>query len=495
MPGLGAGGRFGSADAGTGSGVAPSVATSSRSRVAVLSVILAATLTLGLALIPDVGAAAHADPPNLAPAPAQLPADLDAMIPPPPIPHLRSIPARSVTPGADHGLQEFREAVMPSPTGDAFFDDWPADLADRHPGEIIANRDVTRIASVLLKARIGSARQIKVASRDARGLPSFATATILVPPRAWTGPGARPILVNNLPIVALGARCTAGWMLSHGETPDTNSTDIRPPVTQDALARGYAVIVPDHTGPRMAYAEPYVAAHAVLDSIRGAAGVDADDFASGPVAMIGYSGGAIATNATAKLVTSYAPELVPRFVGAAIGGVPADYRVLASSMNANLGTGVFHAAILGIARERPEVLPMANNLARWLSINSVLKNLCTSTMGYFGLTFVPTQVLSTSPDPFHSPVAERIYTITDMAGDAAAMPVYIYHGAQEWWIPASQARSLFDEQCRLGVNATYRDYPGEHMTTVFVAFDDTMHWLEARLAGRPPTDGCPRAPR
>ncbi|NED67283.1 lipase, partial [Streptomyces sp. SID10244] len=96
---------------------------------------------------------------------------------------------------------------------------------------------------------------------------------------------------------------------AHGKSGDTNNTDLRPETTQESLARGYAVIVPDHTGARMAYAEPYVAAHVVLDAVRAAASFDRTNFGAGPIAMLGYSGGAIATNATAKLVSTYAPEL------------------------------------------------------------------------------------------------------------------------------------------------------------------------------------------
>lgn len=443
-----------------------------------------------VALVAGSGSAAAA-PANLMPFPDQFPNRIDSMVPAPDVPRLNSIPARSVTPGATQDLQELREAIMPTPTGDAFFDTWPADLDRRAPGEIIQSRDVAPVAAPLLEVRVGYARQIKFATRDAQDRPLFATATLFVPPTPWTGRGARPVMVNNPPIVALGTRCTTGYTLSHGKSGDTNDTDLDPPTTQESLKKGYAVIVPDHTGARMAYAEPYVAAHVILDAIRAAESYDAKNFARGPLAMLGYSGGAIATNATAKLANTYAPEVAARFVGAAIGGVPADYRELAAAMNANLATGVFHAAILGITRERPELLPMANNVARWLATNDFFKNLCTGTMGYMGFSFVPTQALSNVPDPFGSPVAQEIFDITSMKDMKAAMPVFIYHGAQEWWIPASQARSLFAEQCRLGVNATYREYPGEHMTTVFTAFDDAMNWIEDRLAGRAPTSSCP----
>ncbi|NED69981.1 lipase, partial [Streptomyces sp. SID10244] len=56
----------------------------------------------------------------------------------------------------------------------------------------------------------------------------------------------------------------------------------------------------------------------------------------------------------------------------------------------------------------------------------------------------------------------------------------------------SQARALFAEQCRLGANASYREYPGEHMTTVFVGFRDAMNWLDDRLSGHRPVSQCPR---
>ncbi|MGV9709222.1 lipase family protein [Gordonia sp. NPDC003424] len=436
-------------------------------------------------------ATALADPPNMMPVPASVPEGIDAAVPAPPVPRLARIPARSVTPGAPRSLEELREAMMPSPSGDPFFDRWPADLAAHRPGNILFRRDVTPVAGPLMMTPIRYARQIKFRTVDASGRPLFGTATVFVPRAPWRGKGARPVVVNNVPIVALGTKCTPGYTLSHGYDSNANSTDIFPPLAQLALQKGYAVIVPDHTGARMAYAEPFVAAHVILDAIRAASADDPANFAHGPIAMLGYSGGAIATNATARLVPQYAPELQDRFVGAAIGGVPADYRALVGAMNANLASGVFLSAVMGISREHPDMLPMANNLARWLA-TSPLKDICTGTMGYLGLTMLPAQLLSNNPDPFHSPVAERLYELTSMPGTKSPMPLFIYHGAQEWWIPASQAQALFRDQCRLGANVTFREYPGEHMLVVFTGFPDAAAWLDQRLQGIPAPNGCPR---
>nr|WP_223205122.1 lipase family protein [Gordonia jinghuaiqii] len=434
---------------------------------------------------------ARAEPPNLAEVPSQLPKDLDAVIPPPPIKKLQRIPERSRIAGATHELQELREAIMPSPSGDRFFDHWPAGLAKRTPGEVLTTRRVTGTAQQLVFVPLRSARQVKFRTVDATGGPMFGTATLLLPRKAWTGPGARPILINNSPIVALGTKCTTGFTYAHGFTNNTNETDLIPPMTQLALDRGYAVIVPDHTGPRMAYAEPYVGAHVILDAVRAAARLDPTELARGPIAMVGYSGGAIATHGAAKLAGSYAPDIADRFVGAAVGGVPANFRAIAGAMNANLASGVFHSAILGVARERPEVLGMANHLAGWLA-TSELRNMCTDDMGNVGISHLPTQVLSNDPDPFHSPVADRLFEVTSMHDLAATMPLLIYQGHYEWWVPASQARALFHQQCELGATAIYREYPTEHVSGAFAGFPDTATWLDNRLRGIPARDECRR---
>ncbi|GAA3030561.1 lipase family protein [Gordonia defluvii] len=431
------------------------------------------------------------EPFTMGPIPNEVPRAINALIPPPPFPRLARIPQRAQTPGFSHRMQELREAVLPDPTGDPFFDRWAPDLAQRAPGELLASRDVTWPAGLLVTAPISSATQVKFASRDARGRPSFGTATILVPRDRWLGRGARPIVVNNLPIDSLGAACTAGMTLAHGVSIATGASDFIPPTTQLALARGYTVIVPDHQGPRQSYAEPVVAGHVILDSLRAAANLDRAKFGNSRIGMFGYSGGAIATNGSAKLIGSYAPELAPRMVGAALGGVPADFQILVGSMNANLATGVFHAATLGIARERPEMLTMVNNAAQWFA-TSPLKNVCLIPEALAGQTFLPMQLFSNDPDPFHSPIAYQVYAATKMADRRAGVPLYIFNGTQEFWIPATGARNLFRSQCRLGANATYREALGEHGIAALTGFPEAVMWLDARLQGQPAKNECPR---
>jgi hypothetical protein len=398
---------------------------------------------------------------------------IDQVIPSP-------IPANAADPAAE--LAALRAAVLPSPVGDPIFDQWPAGLDALSPGDLIESRDVTATAAWLTLVPIRSATLLKFRTDDAHGRPSYATATLIVPATEWTGPGDRPVLVNNLPIDALGRKCTPGYSLAHGLTTQSSATEFLPPTTQLAVLRGYAVLVPDHEGPWMAYAEPYVAGHAVLDAIRAVRGVDPAAYGDSRFAMTGYSGGAIATHGAAKLIDSYAPELADVIVGAALGGVPADFEILSRSMNANLASGIFMAATFAIGRERPEILAAMNNLGRWVT-TSMMKDTCASVFAVPGILHLPIDVGANIADPLRSELAIDIYEITRMQGMRSATPLYIYNGDQEWWIPAEGARNLYDEQCELGANAVYRGVLGEHIIGAATGYPEAMLWLDERLLG------------
>lgn len=410
---------------------------------------------------------------------------IDRVLPPPPIAPLPG-------PGTGGPASEptaLHRAVLPGPVGDPIFDHWPSDLADLAAGAVIEVRDITASAAPLIVVPIRQALLFKYRTTDAHGRPSFATATLVIPATASPVPGARPVLVNNLPIDALGRRCTPGYTLAHGLSFDSALTDFVPPTTHLAALRGYAVLIPDHEGPLMAYAEPYVAGHAVLDAVRAVRQWRADEFGASRFAMAGYSGGAIATHGAAKLIRSYAPELAPALAGAALGGVPADYEILARSMNGNLASGVFMAAVFGIARERPEILDRMNHLAQWVT-TSPMKDQCISVFALPGALLLPIDIAANTADPLQSALARDIYEVTRMSGLASATPLYIYNGEQEFWIPAEGARNLYREQCALGVPAVYRSVLGEHIIAAGLGYPEAVHWLDERLRGIPATSEC-----
>ncbi|MFC4125274.1 lipase family protein [Nocardia rhizosphaerae] len=149
---------------------------------------------------------------------------------------------------------------------------------------------------------------------------------------------------SGLPINSLGATCTPGYALAHGPHPKFNSGDLFPLTTAWALSRGHAVLVPDHEGPFMAYAEPTVAGHAVLDGIRAVRDLDPDMFGRSRFAVAGYSGGAIAAYGAAVLQPEYAPDLADAVAGVAMGGLISDYPAIARRFNGSVASGILMAA-------------------------------------------------------------------------------------------------------------------------------------------------------
>ena len=385
-------------------------------------------------------------------------------------------------------MSELSAAMMPSPTGDRFFDEMPADIDGLRNGEIIGvPRDITATAAALVGAP-SRVYQFKFRSEDSSGAPTFGTASLVVPTAPWRGP--RPVVVNNLPIDSLGTKCTPGYTMSHGVGLETGVTDYIPPMTALAAARGYAVLIPDHEGPRMAYAEPTLAGHIVLDAIRAVRELRPADLGRSRYAMTGYSGGAIATNGAAKLLDSYAPDLKQAVVGAAIGGTPIDQKVLSGSMTGplNWAKGVFIGAGYGIAREQPEILTKLNNLSRQVAPH--LRDLCIIPVALLGQLPFGIDVLSTMRDPLNSSFARAVYDRNSLKGMRYGTPLYVYNGAQEFWIPSQMATALFREQCRLGVPSMLRLVPGEHVIAALVGLPDAFAWLDQRLRGRPAPDGC-----
>ena len=390
------------------------------------------------------------------------------------------------------------KAIQSSPTGDPFFDAAPADLARYAPGDVIESRDVSRPAVPMVfltvLTPVQRAIQLKFRTTNSAGAPSFGTATLLLPFSRWTGPGSRPVLLNAPPINALNRRCTPGYVFSHGyDITSGNGNDFVPSPTMWAASRNYAVVIPDHEGPSMAYAEPTVAGHIMLDTVRAVRRLLPDQFGASRFAMTGYSGGAIASYAAAMLAGEYAPELGPALAGNAMGGLPTDYESFAKTFDGTYVSGLMFTVTLALAREHPEILGRMNHLAQWAAI-SPLKDVCSSTMADIGL-FIPYAALANTADPLHTEFADTLFRRLSLKGRKAGMPIYIYNGLHDPWMPVAKAEEFFAEQCALGVPATKSVVGGEHILGYFDGFPGSTRWLGERLSGVPAPNGCEVAPR
>ncbi|WP_158726713.1 lipase family protein [Tomitella fengzijianii] len=379
---------------------------------------------------------------------------------------------------------------MPTPVRDDPFFSYPDDpeqLAGRDDGEVIRHR---RAGTVQIGLPGNRLHQFMFRSDNAHGEPIAATASLLVPDRPWNGPGPRPVVVNAAAIDSLGATCTPSYALVHKPF----EFEI-PPFTATMLDSGFAVLVPDHEGPRMAYAAGILAGHIVLDSVRAMrrlpalprTGIDEDS----RLALTGYSGGAIAAGWAAQLQPVYAPEV--DFAGAAIGGVPADLSLLPKTMNGTLGSGLFIAASFGLAREYPRLLTSLNDFGQTLA-RSPAKDLCAKALMASGIAMQRIETF-TYPGVLDSPGVRAVMAENRLGGVPPETPVMLFQASSaaflgDEWIPESGVTTLRDEWCAMGTDVVYAPVAGEHLSGAFTSFPMVVRYLSDRLAGIPQAPGC-----
>ncbi|RRQ28226.1 lipase [Rhodococcus sp. Eu-32] len=365
-----------------------------------------------------------------------------------------------------------------TPLGEPWFDP-PPGYESSAPGTVLDTRDVT-VGPLVTPTR---STQILFRTSDSHDRPVAATTTVVVPTAPWTGPGTRPVVAYNMAIDSLGNTCAPSWTLPRGIAPEIAAVQL-------FLAKNYAVVVTDHQGPRQAYAAGRMAGHAVLDALRAMVNLPGLGLPhESPIAITGYSGGAIASGWAAQLAPDYAPDV--NLVGTAFGGAPVDYRILLGSMNGNNGAStLFLSATMGVAREYPEMFQLMN--ANGLRLAQIAKDMCIYLLAPPGLVApIPVQALSDVPNVDRTPIAERIIADNRMGGDLApSAPVFIYQGQQEFWIPRQGAETLYDEWCANGANVRLEEYVGEHLVVAISGLPGSHAWIDDRLAGKPAPEGC-----
>ncbi|MGH3473656.1 MAG: lipase family protein [Aeromicrobium sp.] len=366
-------------------------------------------------------------------------------------------------------------AAPQDPATDPFFAA-PANLADLAPGTVIRTRPVA--TKLFPGVPLGtSSFQILVRSNDAKDRPAAVAATVIVP----RNPTKR-LLAYQPAIDSLGAKCNPSYTLQVGSEKEAA-------LIAQGLNKGLTVVVPDHQGPRHAFAAGPMAAHAVLDSIRGAlVSPEAQlDGAATKVAMMGYSGGAIATGWAAQLQPDYAPEI--NLVGVASGGTPADLEAAESTMDGTLdGGGLFVGAAFAVMREYPELLTVIN--AKGLAYADKIKDQCLYQLVSHAYDSV--KKYSDSPDPMREPVAQAVLNELKMGGDLApTVPYYLWHSTRDQLIPYRVAPALRDDWCSQGTQVTLvTDRLSEHLIGGVKYAAPAQRWLMDRYAGKPVTGAC-----
>ena len=471
-----------------------------RSRPGRLLIAMALTSACVLAGAPAAVADVPAPPPLSLPAAAPGSAEL-----PDPLAQFRPAPEHERTP----------ERYLPSPSPDPWYSDPPQVDPATAPGTILATRPVT-VPPINMR-NFGRGWQALVQSTDSHDQPHQIVSTILEPATPWDGPGPRPLVSFNVTIDSLGLECMPSHVL-----PNKFNIEL-PPFLQILADRGYGLVVTDFQGPKAAYAAGRQNGRAVLDGMRAARAfvppgettstADADPlFGDARIVQVGYSGGGIATGWAAQLQPVYAPELTGVLVGSSVGGVPADYSDLFDTMDGTVASGLYRAAVLGLAREHPELYPLLNDTGDVAA--HLLRDACASTNTAIGILRAPLSQL-TDVDPRTDPTVQRVMArnrlgTADPAHGADPRevptgPVQVWHGDAsvpigpgpgsstgpgDFFVPEWTAHRLTDEWCAAGADVEYTPVAGEHISAAYTAVGPALDWVDARARGVPFTTGC-----
>lgn len=381
------------------------------------------------------------------------------------------------------------------PEFDARFYAPPADtVAAARPGQILAARRVSLAAFSLVPIAV-DAWQVSYRSTDTRGEPIPAVATVITP--RGVDPGKTRRLVSWQSAEDSTAQyCAPSYVLQQGSLPGAVSGTVNSSleVLQIAslLATGSSVVVPDHEGPRSAFAAGPLAGRIVLDGIRAArsfAPLRLDPAAR--IGMMGYSGGAIATGWAAELQSTYAPDL--RIVGAAEGGVPADIRALVDLADGNLGSGLILGGVIGVSREYPELARFLDRTATPAAraLLAVKNPLCVAYQAAL-VPFLPIRSLfGVAGDPLDQPVPRKVLAQLRMGRTTPAMPLFVYQSHPDWLVPVGPVDTLVRSYCSTGGQVEYlRDHFSEHLSLAVAGFLPAMLWMNDRLDGKPARGGC-----
>ncbi|WP_042383569.1 lipase family protein [Streptacidiphilus melanogenes] len=238
-------------------------------------------------------------------------------------------------------------AATTAAASDAFYSyDGSRPLDSFAPGDVLKERTLQyHILGVPTPVKVV---QLLYRTVDAQGR-AVANVTSVV--RSLSGDGAKAVsyqsFYDSLNPEDGPSRAIAGDLSLGGVIPNAESILLAP-----LLAQGYNLVIPDTEGQSADFAAGPEYGAATLDSIRAATRA-ADTGLDGDTAfgLIGYSGGAIATNWAAALAPAYAPEVNRKLVGFAEGGLLVDPAHNLKYVDGSLAwSGVIPMALIGVAR-------------------------------------------------------------------------------------------------------------------------------------------------
>lgn len=403
-----------------------------------------------------------------------------------------------------------------APVSDPFYSYQGGSLESEDPGTVLKTRTLPyHVANVATPIE---ATQLLYRSNDALGRPVANVTSVLRPSNALPGKvvayasfydslnpedGPSRAVAGDTPI---GTLTPSGRNVTFGGLANAQEPLLYGPL----LAQGYTVVIPDTQGPQADFGAGPEYGKMTLDALRAArrspkTGISMAD----QIALMGYSGGAIATNLAAALAPSYAPEINAKLIGVAEGGLLANPANNLRYASGSLGwSGVVGMAIVGLARAYDidfsrYMSARAADIVDHISDASIA-NVFAQYPGLAWSDLVKPQYLNPNSIPEFVDVANKINlgtapvpTVPMFIGQAAngilegTQPGGPGVGPGDGVMVAGDVRSLARRYCEAGLDIKYDQYDwASHTPGGAIWLPGALLWLNDRFNNQPAPNNC-----
>ncbi|WP_072687873.1 lipase family protein [Rhodococcus marinonascens] len=371
---------------------------------------------------------------------------------------------------------------FPIPDPDPFYEP-PPDVAGYAPGDVLKVRQLP--ASPYFPA--SEVWEVSFRSTDSQDRPIAANTTYVRPPNHVPD---GPVVSYQHIINALGSQCKIANALYTSDP----MYKLREAVGLNlALARGWAVALPDHLGPRMAYGAAKLGGQITLDGIRAVQRVPELQATHSKIGLGGYSGGGMATAWAAALAPTYAPEL--DIVGAAEGGTPMNLVKMGETLGADPHPvfGLAMAAALGLEREYParvNVTGQLNDEGR--RMKQMIGNGCTYEIIALGAGRSAAQMTDNKnflDDAEVRKVMEE--NSLELYPGVPTVPIFDWHSPTDVLVPVDSIDTTLRRYCDAGTPVQILLTPApDHLSPAALGLPQALNWLDARFRGEPAPSTC-----
>jgi secretory lipase len=375
------------------------------------------------------------------------------------------------------------------PTADPFYH-WSGSLQKVEPGTVLRRRTVTLNPAV---GGVTTATQLLYRTTTQLGQPAVTVTTIIAPPTQSSGPPK--LVAYQTAYDALGAQCDPSYTLAGG---NNSSDSAETAIMAQFVANGDTVVVSDYEGENLAFGAGQQSGYGTLDGIRATEHALRAP-ASTPVAMIGYSGGSIASEFASELAPAYAPKL--RIVGVAEGGIPVDFaHNLAYTDGSPVWSSTTPGIYDGLSRAfHLKLKPLQSPYGRQLSAAVAHQCLGQYLGKYPGLRvkqlFKPAFANPNKVPAFATVTNDLIMGRTGTPNEPLLMGVGNADGTGDGVMIANDVAALAHEYCQRGVNVTFHEYLGDDHTQAAPPFLlAAVPFLQSRLQAQAVPNGCASVP-